>query len=231
MQLRAVFLDVGNTLLYEQPPRPAIYARAARRRGLDVDESAMLALMRRAHRELPVEIDGAYRYSDPWFSAYIERIFVHHLGLPASDAADVAGELFAAFEDASTFRTFPGTLELLAALRERGLAVGIVSNWSARLPKVLDVMELAPRVDFVVCSAIDRVEKPDPAIFRVALERAEVAAGEALHAGDHLVRDAAATEAGLDFVLVDHADVHAGCPYARVTDLEALGRAVLERSS
>ncbi len=229
MQLRAVFLDVGGTLLAEDTPRPAIYARAARKRGIDVCDERMLELMREVHRELPIEIDGAYRYSDSWFAAFIERIFVDRLGLDPRRRADVIAELFAAFEDAATFRMFPGTVGLLAELRERGIVVGIVSNWSARLPKLLDVLELAPRLDFVVCSAIDRVEKPDPAIFRLALERSGAAPGEALHAGDHLKKDAAALDAGVAFVLVDHAGAHPTCPYERVTDLPSLGRAVLAR--
>jgi len=41
MGLRAVFLDVGNTLLREEPSRFAQYARAAQEEGLTVPEAEM----------------------------------------------------------------------------------------------------------------------------------------------------------------------------------------------
>src|SRR5258705_467126 len=134
MPLRAVFIDAGNTLLYEKPSRFEIYALAARRRGLDLSAERMTDLMRQAHRELPREIDGAFRYSEGWFSSYIERIFHEGLDLSRSELPAVRDELFARFADPRTFHLFPGGLELLEALRRRGLAVGVISNWSQRLP-------------------------------------------------------------------------------------------------
>ena len=236
--LRAVFLDVGNTLLYEEPARFEIYARAARRRGVEIDSLTMRQHMTNAHRELPDEIDGGYRYSDPWFDAYIQRIFHGELGIAASEVGAITRELFAAFEDPGTFRTFEGCRELLADARAGGLALGVISNWSARLPRVLAGMELAGAFDFVLCSAIERMEKPDPRIFRAALEQAGCAPEEALHAGDHPVKDGAAAELGIEFVLVDHAAEHAadrsgehaanGSP-ARVGSLGELAGYIAER--
>src|SRR5689334_13433338 len=64
MSLEAVFIDAGNTLLYENPSRFEIYAQAARRRGAELTTEAMTNLMRSAHRDLPREIGGAFRYSE-----------------------------------------------------------------------------------------------------------------------------------------------------------------------
>lgn len=206
MVLRAVLLDVGNTLVRESPSRFAIYAEAARSRGIDVDEGRMNALMRRAHAELPREVNGGFRYSDPWFERYIERIFHDELGVPRDELAPLATKLFARFSDPATFELFDDALALIDTLRARGLKVGIVSNWSARLPRLLEDLRIAERVEFVVCSAIERLEKPDAAIFARALERAGVRADEALHAGDDLEKDVlGARRAGLRSVLVDHA--------------------------
>jgi len=242
--LRAVLLDVGGTLLGEARPRAAIYADAARSRGIDVDDARMLALMRRAHRALPVVLDGAYRYSDRWFQAFIGKIFADELGLDRARLADATEELFARFEDADTFRVFPGCVELLDACRARGLALGVVSNWSARLPRVLAATGLAERLDFVVCSALERCEKPDRAIFELALERAGVPASAALHAGDHVRNDGyGAREAGIEPVLVEHGgrqaasvppDAVGNAPdaagaFRRVGGLSELARLILSR--
>ena len=213
MTLKAVFLDVGHTLIHEVPSRFEIYAGIAHRRGLAVEVQGMEALMRRTHDELPLRIDGAYRYSDRWFEVYIERVFVEGLELAPEKLADVQDELFATFEAPETFRVYPGAFELFAEVRRLGLRLGVISNWSTRLPRVLDGLGLSAAFDFVLCSALEELEKPDPAIFRAALERAGVDAEHALHAGDHPENDvAAAARVGLEGVLVDHAGRYAGRP-------------------
>jgi REG-2-like HAD superfamily hydrolase len=221
MLLQAVFIDVGNTLVYEKPSRFEIYAQAARRRGVALAEGEMDGLMRRAHGELPRDLAGAYRYTDRWFEAYIERIFHGYLDLPRAELEPLSEELFGQFARPETFALYPGAPELLDGLRARGLKLAIVSNWSSRLPGLLESLDLARRVDTVLCSAIERCEKPDTAIFAAALARLGVAPDRALHAGDHPEKDVfAARRAGLRAVLVDHAGAHADGRLApRVRDL------------
>lgn len=210
MTLRAVLFDVGDTLLRENPSRFELYARAARERGLVLDAEAMRRRMVAAHRALPRVLDGAYRYSDPWFRAFIAHVFGPGTGRegPAIEGRALAAltdELFERFEDPATFEVHAGARELLDELRARGLRLGVVSNWSARLPRVLAVLELAERFDFVLCSALEELEKPDPALFRRALARAGVAAGEALHVGDHPEKDVAGARAvGIEALRIDH---------------------------
>lgn len=222
MSLQAVLLDVGGTLLYERPARHVIYAEAARTRGLGLTDVRMLELMREAHQALPERVEGGYRYSDPWFRRFIERIFVGSLGLAPAELQEVTDALFARFEDPATFRLFDGALEFLDALAARGIRRGVVSNWSARLPRVLEVMRLAERLDFVVCSALEGVEKPDPEIFRLALARAGCAAEAAVHCGDHPRKDGLAVQVGMRAVIVDHFDKHRDAALPRVSDFEQL---------
>ncbi len=195
MTLRAVFLDVGNTLVREKNSRFALYAEAARTEGIEVSEDRMGALMRSAHRELPLWIDGSFRYSDLWFRAFIERIFRQELGLPAARLEALTQHLFDLFEQRDTFRILPGAVELLDTLEELGLARGIISNWSARLPRVLAELGLDGRFDFVLCSALEGAEKPSPQLFERALDLAGARPDQAVHAGDHPVYDVEAASA------------------------------------
>ena len=111
--------------------------------------------------------------------------------------------------------------------------MGVISNWSARLSRVLAAVGLAERFDSVLCSALEGLEKPDPALFLAAVRRAGVQPGEALHAGDHPEKDGyGARNAGLEAVLVDHgqslpAGVAPGIP--RVGGLPQLRRLILSR--
>jgi putative hydrolase of the HAD superfamily len=229
MTLTTILLDFGGTLAHEHPPRAAIYAAAASARGREVDAAAMRLLMRDAHAGLPRTIDGAWRYSDRWFEAFIARIFGARLGLGAEALPGLRAELFERFADPRTYVLRPGALALLADLRAAGLRIGLVSNWSERLPALLRGLGLAERVDFAVCSALERTEKPDARIFARALDLAGARPDQALHAGDDLEKDVlGARRAGLRAVLVDHDASLAGLGVPRVRDLAGL-RALLLR--
>jgi putative hydrolase of the HAD superfamily len=88
-------------------------------------------------------------------------------------------------------------------LRERGARLAVVSNWDVSLHDVLERTRLRPLLDAVVISAELGAAKPDPAIFRAALERVGATAGSALHVGDSLEADVeGARAAGVEAVLV-----------------------------
>lgn len=206
MPLRLVLFDVGDTLLGENPSRFEHYARAARARGVAIEAAEMKRRMLAAHHALPRVHQGAFRYTDPWFRAFIARIFGRAgLGLADGEVAAVTEELFERFEDPRTFVVHPGAAELLEELARRGVRRGVVSNWSERLPRVLAATGLARWLDPVLCSALEGLEKPDPELFRRALARAGVAPEEALHVGDHPEKDVtAARAAGLQAIRIDH---------------------------
>jgi putative hydrolase of the HAD superfamily len=199
-----VLLDAGGTLLHEEPSRFEIYAQVGRAYGLDVREPAMKQAMINAHDALPRVIGSHFRYSTAWFDAFIERVFVDQYGLEPAHLEALTRELFARFEDPATFRLFPGALELVRSLRERGLRVGIVSNWSAALPGILDSLGLGRELDFQVISALERCEKPEPEIFKLALQRAGANPSEAAHVGDCPERDVRGAQAlGILAIRVD----------------------------
>lgn len=226
--LSAVFLDAGGTLLRERVPRAELYARAAREAGLRVDAGRMGSEMARAHDELPRWVDGHFRYSQGWFRAYIRRVLVDGLGLPRERLAGVQAALLERFADPATFELLPGALELVDALRARGLVVAVVSNWSEALPGLLEGLGLTARLDFALVSALEGCEKPDAELFRRALARARVPAGRALHAGDDPERDVqGARGAGILAALVAPPGREvAGTP--RFDDLHGLRRHLLE---
>jgi putative hydrolase of the HAD superfamily len=118
-------------------------------------------------------------------------------------------------------------MAMLDEWRRMGLKIGVISNWSARLPGLLQRLGIAERVDFVLCSAIERVEKPDPQMFERALARAGVRADEALHAGDDFEKDVlGAQHVGLRAVLVDHEQTADRAHTPRVRDLHELRHVV-----
>lgn len=81
-------------------------------------------------------------------------------------------------------RPVPGAVETITALRERGFKTGLITVCSE------DVALLWPETDFnglfdtEVFSATCGLRKPDPRIYRLALDELEVEPGEAMFVGD-----------------------------------------------
>ena len=114
--------------------------------------------------------------------------------------ADVDPADFApAFVGALEFRLVEGAARALDALRAAGLALACVANWDMTLESHLDRLGVADRFDAIICSALGGAEKPDPAIFRFALDRLGAAPERALHIGDSVADHEGALRAGLAF--------------------------------
>lgn len=95
-------------------------------------------------------------------------------------------------------RALDGAAALLAALQPRARIVIVTNNLLDEQQDKLAFCGLAPLVDVLVASEDVGVSKPDPGIFRIALERGGVAADEAVMVGDSWVNDiAGARTAGI----------------------------------
>jgi FMN phosphatase YigB (HAD superfamily) len=94
-----------------------------------------------------------------------------------------------------------GCLDALALL---GLRLACVSNSDGRAAEHLAACGMRDGLEFVVDSGIEGVEKPDPGIFQVALNRLGVPGRRALYVGDlRIVDGLGARGAGMHFVLLD----------------------------
>ena len=92
----------------------------------------------------------------------------------------------------------------LAALRARGLVVGIVSNFDSRLHGICEGLGLTERVDFVLASAEVGHAKPARAIFNAAIAAADAPPARVLMVGDSPVDDVQGARAsGCQALLLD----------------------------
>jgi HAD superfamily hydrolase (TIGR01549 family) len=86
-------------------------------------------------------------------------------------------------------RPVPGAPALLRRLHERAQVGIITNNQVAEQQEKLIFLGLDGLVDFLVISEAVGVSKPDPAIFRAALDRAGATAKEAVMLGDSWEND------------------------------------------
>lgn len=108
-------------------------------------------------------------------------------------------EFAPAFVEALEFRALAGATAALERLRSAGIALACVGNWDVSLAEHLTALGLSSYFATVVTSAEAGAPKPDPAPFRVALDRVEIQAGRALHIGDSEADREGASAAGLAF--------------------------------
>ncbi len=128
--------------------------------------------------------------------------------------------------------SLPQALGTLDALRAAGLRLAVVSNAAPASEPLLDIHGLRTRVDAVVLSCSIGVLKPDPRIYRVALDALRIDAADAAFVGDGGDNELrGARGLGLRTLLVERGLPHTVAARAdatvRCADLAAVARALL----
>lgn len=99
---------------------------------------------------------------------------------------------------------YPDSAEVLAALRERGVAIGVVSNIGWDLRPIFRAHGLDPYVGAYVLSYEHGIQKPDPRLFAIACDALGVDARDTLMVGDDRRADGGAAALGCGVHFVDH---------------------------
>jgi len=109
---------------------------------------------------------------------------------------------------------------VLEDLRGAGLLLGVVSNFEEWLDGLLEAVGVRSTFDVRVISGIEGIEKPDPRIFEIAMERAGVDPDRSVYVGDNPEFDVEpALAVGMFPVLIDRRERHADTPVARITSM------------
>ncbi len=207
-QLRAVFLDIGDTVMRPNPSWEHVYSMAFAEYGIEVTPEQLRPALRKAYHHGGWGFEGGFEpTAETSFrrTVEIDRAAIAELGLGEMPDAFFL-RLSELFTVTSNWHVFPDSLDVLAALHARGLVVGAVSNWVWNLPELLHSLELVGRFDFLAVSSRVGFEKPHPRIFEWALEEADVSASSVIHVGDHLEADVRGAEAvGITGILIDRA--------------------------
>jgi HAD superfamily hydrolase (TIGR01549 family) len=219
--IRAVFLDFGGTLATPLREAYPIFEEVLRARHLPLDRR---------------DFERAFAEVDARFGAFVGAYLDHPAGvvdlynarnLEQLGIEDPRGEIVADLHEAFTsprwHRPYPESDEVLRELELRGVALHIVSNNTELLPETLRKLGWAGRFASVTYSQEAGAEKPDPRIFRLALERAKVSPREVVHVGDSWTADVVgATQAGLRAVWLNREDDPPPGPCDTVRDLRGI---------
>jgi epoxide hydrolase-like predicted phosphatase len=179
--IKAIIFDFGGVLMRTDDPEPR--ERIAEQLGLSTRE--LEAIVFESEDSQRAEV-GAITSEERW-----KRV-MSKLGLSAPDAWQTFPSQFFAGEVLD--------MELVEYVRHlhETHKTALLSNASDSLDHyVRNTLELDDAFDVIIISALVGVSKPDPAIYRLALDRLQVAAHEAIFVDDRWENVEAAATVGI----------------------------------
>jgi putative hydrolase of the HAD superfamily len=163
--VRRVFFDAVGTLLFPHPPAGEAYHLAGRRFGSAVTLEEAYERFRDAFAgQDAIDLREGYRTSEDRERRRWRAIIADVL----PDVSDPEGcfvHLWGHFADPANWRVSPDVGELFDILAARGVAVGIASNFDARLERLVASSPHLKPAPLVISSRVGW-RKPSPQFFR-----------------------------------------------------------------
>ena len=201
--IRGVFFDAGNTILF---PDYDIYRRLVAKLGGEASFDDVVEADAHARAAFDAAVSRAPGKDVHGFWSVFYRPFYEHLGI----AGDAVGEAIVRTQEANDVDPgiwrvpVDGLDDVMDELDRRGIVTGIISNSDGRLDRRMRQIGIRDRFSFLVDSWDVGISKPDPRIFKAALELASLRPDEVVYVGDYYEVDVVgARGAGMHAALFD----------------------------
>jgi putative hydrolase of the HAD superfamily len=190
-RIEAILFDAVGTLIAPRQPVGEIYARVGADHGLAFSATELEGAFRRVFPQMDaMAFPDAPRESVPalersWWRELVWRTFLAadpHARQSEVDAMFPA--LFNAFAAPEAWAARRGARSALHRVREAGRRCAVLSNFDYRLHDVLEGMDLLKFFEFVLLPGEVGAGKPDPRVFRAALEKLALPAAAVALVGD-----------------------------------------------
>ena len=221
MTLETVFLDAGGVLIF--PNWERISATLATH-GVVVAPAALAAAEPHAKRQLDrsktISATNDEKRGWLYFNLILEQAGI----TPGDRTAAALAELHLYHQQHNLWEYMPGfVLPALRRLRELDLQLVVVSNANGTVETLARRLGLTECVEYVLDSFVEKVEKPDPRFFEIALERSGAQRESTIHVGDlYEVDVVGARAAGIEPVLLDVGGLYPNADCRRVRSLDEL---------
>lgn len=205
MAIRCVLFDAVGTLIYTDPPVAVAYRAVGQAHGCSFTEAEIGQRFQEAFRRqesLDAEPNGFLtceaRELERW------QTIVGDVFCDVPDASAIFAELWQYFAEPRHWRLFEDVAETWHALVERGVTLGIASNFDRRLRRVCDGLPPLDQCDRIFVSSEIGFRKPAADFFRQVEKALKLAADDILLVGDDCSNDyLAAQSAGWKAVFLD----------------------------
>ncbi len=225
--IEIVFFDAGDTLLHPHPSFAGLFSQVCAESGVSIAPEQVQEVQDRLAPHL-IDLAEDTGVKNPSFSdedsrifwGFLYRRFLKEWGIEDDVLAEA---LRTKFSDRSSYMLFDDVLPVLQRLQEDGYRLGLISNFEGWLEERLVELEVGPLFDTSVISGFVQIEKPDPRIYELALERAGVEPERAVHVGDSPRLDVApARSVGMHTVLIDRLSRYPDLDAATIKSMEEL---------
>lgn len=216
MPIKALFFDVGNTLLF---PNHSEMLKPLHKRGIFPAPQLLRKIECSTKKEFD-SLQASHAKIDHGFWHIYYTHLLEELGCPDDT---VCAELVARTRLSQNWCEIrPQTRELLHELG-REYQLGVISNADGKIATVLQTCGIADCFASITDSGLVGHEKPHPAIFTAALESLGVSPQESLYTGDvYSVDYAGATGIGMRAVLFDVCGAYREDGLPRIESLQEL---------
>ncbi len=227
--IKAVLFDWFNTLAHYDPPREELYRKVFQESGISLsiqeiyrgllagDRYFFSGLARAQARGASFEERAAQ------FTLY-PRAMAAEAGIELSPELqmEIITRVLKQFNGAYTL--YEDVLPLLKLLKNRGLVLGVISNADKNVAGLIEKLGAGAYMDLLVTSEEVGAEKPAPAIFLAALDKAKIKGPEAIYTGDQYQSDVlGAGGVGMQALLLDRYDIeHGPLKYPRIKSLSEI---------
>lgn len=214
MPTRALFFDVGNTLLFRDLE---VVLEPLRKLQVFPSEELLHSVERRTKREFDALLESHAAVDHGFWQIYYSHL-LNELGIADEK---LCGDLVERTRKSANWcRMRPGTRESLLRLA-RKYRVGVISNADGKINEVLRRCGIEDCFETIIDSGIVGYEKPHPAIFEAAVTSLGIPASDSLYLGDvYSVDYLGATASGMRSVLFDVAGAYKDKGLPRVESLE-----------
>lgn len=222
---KAVFFDAGGTLIYANLEE--VFVDICKRYGVTLSpERVAEAYDLYANEDCDFFKENKRLLAENWegFWNLCNERMLEFLGIQ-ENVTSIAKRITADFPLPMEieWKFFPEVPNALARLKQERLVLGVISNFDPSLEEILYELGLAQYFDIILTSKEARYAKPDPNIFRVALQRVAIDPEEALYVGDSYDSDVVGSRsAGLIPVLIDRKWSHGDVDCLKIADMEEL---------
>lgn len=195
-QPKVIFLDAVGTLFYIKGSVGEVYADIAKQFGVKVSGEAVNIAFFRSFAAAPPPMFPGVKLED---IPDCEYNWWQHVALETFQRVGVIEEfadfptffdfLYSHFATAKPWFVYPDVFPTLEYWQQRGIKLGIISNFDSRLYLVLAALGLEKFFTSITISTEVGAAKPNMQIFTTALSKHDCLAENAWHIGDSFKED------------------------------------------
>jgi putative hydrolase of the HAD superfamily len=209
--IRTVFFDAGFTLLHPNPSSAEICQKICQQLGLHIHID-----------DFNSSLEGANEYffrqtrlkrhtwaseqtiTEFWNEYYMDilRPLIKEHNEPL--LYQLARRITKEFDEHTSWQVYPDVIPVLHTLKAQNYKLGVISDWGIALGPILRRHHLTRYFDCLLVSAVTRHAKPSPALYDLALQRANSIPDYTIHIGDSYILDVlGARSVGITPILLD----------------------------